>query len=172
MKEALATTQKKAKHRHDKHRTPLSFQLGDHVWLLLDKHRFKGPHHKLHPLRYGPYVILEKIGENAYHLDLPTQLGIHNVINVNNLKLFEPPILEDAVPITHPMDIIPDFQMPVQEDTILESKQRTTRNTQYISYLVARKGQTPAQAKWMNKEMILRLFPHLLQEAGDASEPK
>jgi hypothetical protein len=84
----------------------MSFQPGDRVWLHLDKKRFKGQHHKLLPIRYGPYTILEKIGENAYRLDLPPQLGIHNVINVNHLKLFEPPLLEEPVTITHPVDNI------------------------------------------------------------------
>jgi hypothetical protein len=82
--------------------TPLSFQPGDHVWLLLDKQRFKGHHHKLHPLKYGPYIVLECIGENAYRLYFPAQLGIHDVLNVNNLKLFEPPLLEEGVIVQHP----------------------------------------------------------------------
>ena len=142
------------------------FQPGDRVWLLLAKNRFKGHHHKLHPLRYGPYTVLECIGENAYRLDLPTQLGIHDVLNVNNLKLFEPPLLDEAVTVHHPVDNIPDFQPPLLSDQILDSHIRTTRKQQYISYLVGRKGHPPAQAKWMSAETLKRKFPHLLTEAG------
>ena len=84
----LKVAQDRAKERHDKQRTIISYKIGDKVWLHLDKKRFKGQHYKLLPIRYGPYTILEKVRENGYRLDLPPQLGIHNVINVNNLKLF------------------------------------------------------------------------------------
>jgi hypothetical protein len=155
---ALQATQDCAKQRHDKHHTQLFFQPRDRVWLLLDKQPFKGQHHKLHPLRYGPYTVLECIGENAYHLDLPSQLDIHDVLNVNNLKLFEPPLLEEAVTVHHPVDNIPYFQPPLLADTILDSKTRTTRQQKYLSYLVGRKGHTPAQAKWMSAEALKRTF--------------
>ena len=99
----------------------MAFQPGDQVWLPLDKKHFKGHHHNLLPIIYGLHTILDKIGENAYRLDLPPQLGIHNVINVNHLKLFEPSLLEELFTITHPMDNIPDFQIPLAKDTILDT---------------------------------------------------
>ena len=63
---------------------------------------------------------------NAYRLDLPSQLAIHDVLNVNNLKLFEPPLLEESITIHHPVDNIPDFQPPLLKDTILDFKKRDT----------------------------------------------
>jgi hypothetical protein len=106
----------------------MSFQPRDPIWLHLDKKHFKGHHHKLLPIRYGPYTILGKIGKNVYRLDLPTQLGIHNVINVNHLKLFEPSLLEELVTITHPVENIPDFQLPLAKDTILDTRSHSTRH--------------------------------------------
>ena len=105
----LQATQDCAKQRHDRKHTPLFFQPRDRVWLLLAKNKFKGHHHKLSPLRYGPYIVLERIGKNAYRLALSTQLGIHDVLKVNNLKLFEPPLLDEAVIVHHPVDNISDF---------------------------------------------------------------
>jgi len=102
---------------------------------------------------------LEKVGENAYRLDLPPHLGIHNVINVNNLKLFEPPLLEELVTITHPIDNIPDFQLSMTNDTILDSRTRSTRNKEHTSYLVARQGQTLEQAKWMTSAALTTMIP-------------
>jgi len=122
----------------------MSFQPGDKIWLHLDNKRFKGQHHKLLIIRYGPYTVLQKIGENAYRLDLPPHLGIHNVINVNHLKLFEPPLLEEPVTITHPVDNIPDFQLPFSKDTLLDTRTCSTRHRAYTSYPVARQGNTPA----------------------------
>jgi hypothetical protein len=92
-------------------------------------------------------------------------LGIHNVINVNNLKLFEPPLLDEPATISHPVENIPDFQLPILQDTIFQTKSRSTCQREYISYLLARKGQTPTQAKWMTTHMVQRMFPHVLEEA-------
>ena len=136
------------------------------MWLWLDKQCFKGQHHKLHPLRYGPYTILERIGENAYRLDLPSQHGIHDVFNVNNITLFEPPLLEESITIRHPVDNIPDFQPPLFKDTIMDSKKHNTCQHPYFSYLVGWKRQTLAQAKWRIAETLQRTFPHLVEESG------
>jgi hypothetical protein len=54
-------------------------------------------------------------------LDLPPQLRIHNVINVNHLKFFDPSLLEEPITITHPVDNISDFQLPLAKDTILDT---------------------------------------------------
>jgi len=136
----------------------------------MDKQRFRGGHHELHPICYGPYTIIERIGENAYRLDLPSQLGIHDVLNVNNLKLYVPSLLDEEVTITHPVDNIPDFQLPLLKDTILDTKCCMTRNTQYISFLIGRRGQTPTQAKWMTKDALQRTLPQLWAKAGAATE--
>jgi hypothetical protein len=143
----------------------MSFQLGDQVWLHLDKKHFKGHHHNLFPIRYGLYTILDKIRENAYRLDLPPQLGIHNVINVNHLKLFDPSLLEELVTITHPVNNIPDFQLPLAKDTILDTRSHSTRHQTYTSYMVACQGQTPAQAMWITTDVFHITFPHLLMES-------
>ena len=148
-----------------KQRTFLTFQPGDKVSLHLDKKRFKEQHHKLLQIRYGHYTILDKIGENAFKLDLPPQLGIHNVINVNHLKLFEPPLLDQPFTITDPVDSIPDFHIPVAKDTLLDTRTHSTRHRVYTSYLVACKGKTLAQAKRITVEVLHSMFPHLLREA-------
>ena len=162
--EILAKSQAKYKALQDRHRIQHHLQVGDKVWLHLDKQRFKTQsHHKLKSLRYGPYTILEAIGPNAFRLDLPAQLGIHNVINVNNLKLYEPPQLEDEIAVLHPDDNIPDFQPPLVEDTLLDTRTRTTRNRQIMTYLVGKKGSLPLQAKWFSQATMDRDFPHLLR---------
>ena len=46
-------------------------------------------------MRYGPFKILEKIGNNAFKLDLPPYMQIYSVLNVENLRLFEPPLIDD-----------------------------------------------------------------------------
>lgn len=52
-------------------------------------------------------------------MDLPPQLAIHDLANVNKLKLYEPPYLKESVSVTHLDATIPDFQPPLPEDTLL-----------------------------------------------------
>jgi hypothetical protein len=132
----------------------LKFQEGDKVGLQMDKQRFKGNHHKLDPLQYGPYTFFDCIGENYYRLDLPPHFGIHDMLNVNNLKLFEPPLLEDIFTIHHLVENIINFQHPLLHDQIMDNNTRTTWKQQHVSYLVGRQGQDPSQAKWMTLEIV------------------
>ena len=56
-----------------------SFQVGDQVWLYISKDGMQGEGKKLKPIRYGPFKILEKIGENAFHLDLLAYMHIYQL---------------------------------------------------------------------------------------------
>jgi hypothetical protein len=91
----LEKSQAKYKTRHDNHLIDHSFQVGDEVWICIRKERIKGEGKKLKPIRYGPFKILEKIGNNAFCLDLPPYMKIYAVVNVENLRLYEPPLIYD-----------------------------------------------------------------------------
>ena len=39
----------------------------------------------------GPFKILKKCGNDAYHIDLPTDLGISPIFNVANIYAFKGP---------------------------------------------------------------------------------
>jgi hypothetical protein len=119
------------------------FTPSDKVWFYMEHQR----HHKLKPLCYGPYIVLQWITDNSYRLDFPPQLGIHDVVNVNSLKHYEPPLLEDNVTISHHINLILDLQPPFLEDTLLDTFHTTTCNKKHTSYLVGCTSQTPAQDK-------------------------
>jgi len=53
--------------------------------LYISKERLQGEGKKLKPFRYGPFKIVDKIGENAFCLDLPACMKIYSVVNVENL---------------------------------------------------------------------------------------
>ena len=54
------------------------------------------------------------------------------------------PLLEEPVIISHPVDNIPNFQLPLGKDTLLDTQTHSTRHQVYTSYLVACQGQTVA----------------------------
>lgn len=118
----------KDKAQHDKHCIPHSFQIGDQVWLHLEKERFSGPHRKLNPLRYGPYTILKKIGENYFELSIPPYLGLHSVFNVDLLRPYFPPLLEQINLQPKYLEYIhPYVQETLVIDTIIGQQVHHTR---------------------------------------------
>jgi hypothetical protein len=125
----LEKIQEKYKSRHEKHKVDHQFQVGDRVWLHINKERLKGQGKKLKPIRYGPFTILEKSGTNAFHLDLPPYMHIYSIVNVENLKLFEPPMIidqDEEVSIPSLDDFSPEYLDELQEDIILYRRTRTS----------------------------------------------
>jgi hypothetical protein len=164
VQEQLEKSQAKYKARHDKHRVDHSFEVGDEVWLYISKERLKGEGKKLKPIRYGPFKIVDKIGNNAFRLDLPPYMQMYAVVNVENLKLYEPPLIDDQgehVQIPSIDDFSPEYLTELQEDTILDRRMRTSKrgNVEYLR--VGLKGTNPSKAKWIEVGRVRELYPHL-----------
>ena len=89
-----------------------TFKVGDRVWLHLNKERLQGPSKKIKALQYGPFEVLEKIGDNAYRLSLPPSMCIYSIVNVENLKLYELSMLdqESEQVLTSVEDLAPKAQ--------------------------------------------------------------
>jgi hypothetical protein len=64
------------------HQVDHQFKEEDQVWLSINKDRLQGEGKKLKPISYGPFKILEKIGSNAFWLDLPPYMQIYSIVNV------------------------------------------------------------------------------------------
>jgi len=75
---------------------PHKFQVGDKVWLHLQKECLTGAYRKLRPLQYGPYTITKAMGGNAFELSIPPFLGLHRVFNVDRLRPYFPPLLDTS----------------------------------------------------------------------------
>jgi hypothetical protein len=58
---------------------------------------------KLEPKFYGPFKILERVGDVSYKLDLPAGTKLHDVFLVGLLKPFqgEPPLSPGVLPPIH-----------------------------------------------------------------------
>jgi hypothetical protein len=114
----------------DKRRSPLEFEVGDHVYLQVSPmkgvRRF-GIKGKLAPRYIGLYPILDKYGPTSYQVELPTKLlGIHNVFHVSQLKrCLKPPtdvVIEDTIPLEH------DLTYKAYPIKILDQQDRVTHN--------------------------------------------
>jgi len=109
LEQAQAVTKATYDHSH----RPLSFDVGDWVWLHLH-HRPHGSladsaKGKLRQRFFGPYQITEKINEVAFRLALPPGTRLHNAFHVGLLKKFvgTPPMVPPSLPPTHNGAIVP-----------------------------------------------------------------
>jgi hypothetical protein len=119
---------------------------------------------KLKPIRYGPFTILEKSGTNAFRLDIPPYMQIYSVVNVENLKLFEPPMImhwDEEVSIPSVDEFAPDYLDELRKYIILDRRTRTSRRGDVDYLRVGLKGTHPSKAKWIEKDKVRGLFPHL-----------
>ncbi|XP_022000517.1 uncharacterized protein LOC110898093 [Helianthus annuus] len=102
----------------DRHRKPLSFEVGDKVLLKVSPWngvaRF-GKQGKLSPRYIGPYEILEKIGNVACKLKLPETLSsVHDTFHVSNSKK----CLSDESLIIPPDEIRVDDKLDFIEEPV------------------------------------------------------
>ena len=63
------------------------FEPEDWVWLHLRKDRFPSQRKsKLQPRGDGPFKVLERINDNAYKIDLPSEYRVSSTFNVADLS--------------------------------------------------------------------------------------
>jgi len=86
----MSGAQIRQKAYYDQHRKPdQNLKSGDMVWFLTRNVRTTRPCKKLDYKKIGPFKILARIGSNAYKLDLPDTMKIHNTIHISLLEPYE-----------------------------------------------------------------------------------
>ena len=120
LKENLSIAQNGMKKMADTRRRELKFKVGDEVYLKLRPYRQRSlackRSEKLAPKFYGPYKIIEEIGEVVYRLQLPPEAVIHNVFHISQLKLK----LGNQQVVQHQQPILTeDFELQLWPETVL-----------------------------------------------------
>ena len=125
----------------------------------------QGEGKKLKPIRYGPFKILGKIGENDFHLDLSAYMHIYSVVKADSLRIFEPSLIEDPKEksqLPSIDDLLPEYLNELQEDTVLDKKLRTMRKGDVEYLRIGLKGSKPSSEKWIEIGQVRQLYSHLV----------
>jgi len=108
IRDRLLAAQVTMKQYYDKGHRDVAMQVGDWAWLRLHHRSAAGitdkSSGKLAPKYYGPYLVLERIGDVAYRLQLPPRSKIHNVFHIVFLKKHQgdpPPAIVPLPPVIH-----------------------------------------------------------------------
>ena len=108
-----------AKSYNSKH-LPRQYNVGDYVYLNSKNIDLTRPSKKLDWKFYEPYMIRDIVGKQAYCLNLPPAIKIHNVFHVSLLEPCDLPSDGTAPPLPPPIKVDGEEEYEVEE--ILDSK--------------------------------------------------
>jgi hypothetical protein len=141
MANKIARAKEVMKKHYDEKRIPMSFKVGDWVYLRSKNFATGRPSAKLDHKMLGPFEILERIGTQAYRLRMtPRYRLLHPTHHVSVLELHKgsPPSASNA---PAPVDV--DGEVEYEIDCILQHK-----GAKNPLYLVKWKGYRDAEATW------------------------
>jgi hypothetical protein len=159
VKDRLEQAQQHYKAVYDCSHRPVEFVPGQWAWLRLRLRLLHRPvaslqvkgRGKLGPKFFGPYQVLQRVGDVAYKLALPGGAWIHDVFHVGLLKPFhgEPP---EQPPVLPPLQ---NGWVLVEPEKVLKS--RIARGRRQL--LVRWKGAPAAESAWVELEDFVQQYP-------------
>ena len=148
----------------------LEFEVGDYVYLKVSPirglHRFKVKG-KLSPRYIGPFQVLERRGEVAYQLELPTLLSdVHNVFHISQLKkcLRVP---EEQLSLDE-LNVEDDLTYTEYPTRIIETVERITRNKVIKMCKVQWSHHSEDEATWERKDELKAEFSQLFPNPSES----
>jgi hypothetical protein len=136
-KKNLMAAQKRQKLYYDQGRRHVHFDEDD--WVLLSTRDIPLRHvgsPKLLPRFIGPFKVEKKIGENAYRLNFPAPMKIHNVFHVSKLRRYH----HDGRVQPPPIPVNIDGELQYEVEKVLGHREVKRGKKSRIEYLVRWKG--------------------------------
>lgn len=174
VRQHLLRAQARMKRQADKQRSEREFSVGDQVYLKLQPYVQSSvtarSNQKLSFRFFGPYVILERIGQVAYKLKLPESALIHPVFHVSQLKsaLGRRQVVVPHLPFTND-----PLQVPVQ---VVDRRMIQRNRTMIAQVKVVWSGMDAELATWEDAEALYNRFPRapawgqaVIEERGNVS---
>ncbi|XP_070676220.1 uncharacterized protein [Malus domestica] len=118
---------------------------------------------KLSPRYTGPYLITERVGEDVYRLELPSELSsVHNVFHVSEFRHY----------VTNPSHVIPlqplelNLDLCYEEEpmTILDRKDKVLKNKTMSLVKVLWRNHSVEEATWETEDRMREMYPRLFYE--------
>ena len=163
IRDKMRSAQDRQRMYANKRRKPIEFQVLDKVMLKVSPWkgvvRFdkKG---KLSPRYVGPFVIIERVGEVVYKLELPEELhGIHPTFHVSNLSK----CLADTAMAIPLENIKVDEKLTYVEEpvAIVDRKVRKLRTKEIVLVKVQWRYHRGQEATWEVETYMKSKFPKL-----------
>jgi hypothetical protein len=166
-KEHLLRAQQRQAHHADKHRREVLFKVGDEVLLSTAHLKMMGSSDRTTKFAYkyiGPFKIKRVVNNNAYELELPSQLQIHPVLNVSRLKAYHDGRV--AFPLRARVDQRPPPAVTSSDgdeyevDCILAKRGKGART----EYLVRWKDWPLWEATWQRRQGLVAEVPEIVEQ--------
>lgn len=114
---------------------------------------------KLSPCFYGPFQILQKIGEVAYKIALPSDAHLHPVFHVSCLKR---KLRAHTVPLLMLPLIDEEGAVQAEPEKVLDRRFRKQGNQALTEVLVKWRGASDKDSTWVPYWKLREEFPHLV----------
>ncbi|KAK1693348.1 hypothetical protein QYE76_010045 [Lolium multiflorum] len=163
LKQHLTAAQNRMKIYADTKRSERVFEVGDNVLLKLQPYAqatvVNRKYPKLSYKYFGPYKVLERIGQVAYRLELPPSSQVHNVFHVSQIKEFR----DDYSPVFAHLPKTPVLDvLDTLTEKILDRRLVKKGNTAIPQVLVKWTNVPEDSATWENWETLKVKFPTVL----------
>ena len=166
IRERMKAAQDRQKSYADRRKRPIDFSVGDMVMLKVSpwrgvlRFRKQG---KLSPRFIGPFKVLERIGKQAYRLELPEELmGIHDVFHVGYLRKCLGKH-EETVPLSE-VKVNEKLKYIEEPESILNEKTVNLRNKEVDLVLVKWKHHRGPNWTWEVKDEMKAKYPSLFPQ--------
>lgn len=158
----IAASHENYKSYADLRRKFAEYKEGDMVMVRVRPERFpKGENKKLHFRRAGPYKVHKKISSNAYVLDIPEDMGISNIFNIEDLSSYDGHD-DDTKETEATFPLRPRIREEIED--VIDHEIVSTSGGGYQKFLVKWKGRPLSDCTWITEEDFQHISPSLYDD--------